>query len=64
MKPCFASGRKWHALISDMEVRMFNPKGYYAGSSYVGFLPDGHRMRFPTEQEYLDYIAGVIEDAA
>ena len=47
-----------------MEVRMFNPKGYYAGSSYVGFLPDGHRMRFPTEQEYLDYIAGVIEDAA
>ena len=43
---------------------MFSPKGYFVASGYVGFLPDGRRMRFPTEQEYLDYIAGAAEDAA
>jgi len=35
---------------------MFRPKGYYVGSSYVGFLPGNVKMVFPTEQEYLDYI--------
>lgn len=35
---------------------MFKPKGYYTGNSYVGFLPDGSRMSFPTQSEYEEYI--------
>ena len=35
---------------------MFTPKGYYTGSDYVGFLPDGSRMVFPTRAEYVDYL--------
>ena len=30
---------------------MFKPKGYYTGNSYVGFLPGGSRMSFPTQSE-------------
>lgn len=29
-------------------------KGYYEGYSYVGFMPDGTKMRFATEQEYYE----------
>lgn len=33
-------------------------KGYYEGYSYVGFMPDGRKMRFATEQEYYEaYVA-------
>ena len=33
-------------------------KGYYEGYSYVGFMPDGKKMRFATEQEYYEaYVA-------
>ena len=35
---------------------MFMPKGYYTSQGYVGFLPDGGRMFFPTPDEYLDYL--------
>ena len=35
------------------------PKGYYAGSCYVGFLPDNRKMVFPTEAEYLEYFREV-----
>ena len=35
---------------------MFNPKGFYTASGYVGFLPDGSRMIFPTFGEYRDYV--------
>lgn len=29
-------------------------KGYYEGYSYVGFMPDGRKQRFATEQEYYE----------
>lgn len=29
-------------------------KGYYENSSYVGFMPDGTKMRFPTWLEYVE----------
>lgn len=31
-----------------------NVKGYYERSSYVGFMPDGTKQRFPTWQEYVE----------
>ncbi|MBQ9632966.1 MAG: hypothetical protein IJV04_08670 [Lachnospiraceae bacterium] len=34
----------------------FQPKGYYTGNGYIGFLPDGSRMRFRTQGEYDEYI--------
>lgn len=37
-------------------VNMFTPKGYYTSQGYTGFLPDGSRMFFPTQDEYLDYV--------
>ena len=35
---------------------MFKPKGYDVNQGYIGFLPDGRRMRFPTSDEYYDYL--------
>lgn len=35
---------------------MFTPKGFFTGSGYIGFLPDGSRMKFPTQGEYEEYI--------
>ena len=35
---------------------MFIPKGYYTSQGYTGFLPDGSRMAFPTQEEYIDYV--------
>ena len=35
---------------------MFRPRGFYTGSGFVGFLPDGRRMVFATYEEYVDYI--------
>lgn len=29
-------------------------KGYYERSSYVGFMPDGTKQRFPTWKEYVE----------
>ena len=29
-------------------------KGYYEGYSYVGFMLNGKKMRFATEQEYVE----------
>ena len=43
---------------------MFNPKGYYTSQGYTGFLPDGSRMVFPTQDEYLDYIEETLDSAA
>ena len=36
---------------------MFTPKGFYTGSGFVGFLPDGSTIIFATYDEYLDYIS-------
>ena len=49
---------------SEGGIAMFTPKGFYTGNSYVGFLPDGSRMAFPTSDEYIDYIEECQEDAA
>ena len=35
---------------------MFRPKGYYTDCGYIGFLPDGRKMFFPTYDEYMDYV--------
>lgn len=35
---------------------MFRPKGYYTDGGYIGFLPDGRKMFFPTYDEYMDYV--------
>ena len=43
---------------------MFKLKGYYTGNVYVGFLPDGGHMVFPTFDEYADYIRDRFDDAA
>lgn len=29
-------------------------KGYYIGFSYVGFMPNGTKRQFATEQEYIE----------
>ena len=42
---------------------MFNPRGYYTSQGYTGFLPDGRRMAFPTQEEYLDLVRELQEAA-
>lgn len=39
---------------------MFNPRGFFTADGYVGFLPDGTRLVFPTYDEYMEY----VEEAA
>ena len=40
---------------------MYMPKGYYTGQVYVGFLPNGIRMSFPTQTEYQEYIEDMTD---
>ena len=40
---------------------MYMPKGYYTGQAYVGFLPNGGRMSFPTQTEYREYIEDMTD---
>lgn len=42
----------------------FSPKGFYIGSSYVGFLPDGSKLLFPTEEEYIEYVEELNDNVA
>ena len=35
---------------------MFKPAGDYTSQGYTGFLPNGGRMAFPTQEEYLDFV--------
>ena len=35
----------------------FQPKGFFTSDGYVGFLPDGRRLSFPTLDEYLEFIS-------
>ena len=44
------------AIPGDEVADMFIPKGYYTSQGYTGFLPDGSRMAFPTQEEYIDYV--------
>lgn len=32
------------------------PSGYHTSNGYIGFLPNGGKMLFATEQDYFDYI--------
>lgn len=43
---------------------MFRPHGYLTSQGYIGFLPDGSRMLFSTEEEYMEYLAETNEQAA
>jgi hypothetical protein len=43
---------------------MFRPGGYTTNQGFIGFMPDGSRMFFPTSDEYYDYIEELIESAA
>ena len=43
---------------------VFTPKGYYTAQGYTGFLPDGSRMVFPTQDEYLDFMDELLDGAA
>ncbi len=38
------------------------PKGYLVRQGYVGFLPDGQKMLFPTQDEYNEYFSEIIEE--
>lgn len=35
---------------------MFTPKGFFTQEGYIGFLPDGTRLYFPTYDEYVEYV--------
>ena len=39
---------------------MFTPRGYFTQDGYIGFLPDGTKLHFPTYDEYIEY----VEEAA
>lgn len=35
---------------------MFTAKGYFTSNGYIGFLPDGSCMVFPTQSEYEEFL--------
>ena len=43
---------------------MFTAKGYITSDGYVGFLPDGSRMAFPTQDEYEEYVRELMDAEA
>ena len=58
----FASMDKTQYTDTGSRNTSFRPKGYFTNDGYVGFLPDGRRLSFPTYAEYLEFVAD--EDAA
>lgn len=40
------------------------PYGYLIGQGFFGFLPDGHKMLFSTQEEYLEYFSELVNSAA
>ena len=42
---------------------MFKPRGYTTAQGFIGLLPDGGRMYFPTAAEYYEYIEELLEAA-
>ena len=42
---------------------MFKPYGYTTGQGFIGLLPDGRKMFFPTAGEYYEYIDELMEPA-
>lgn len=35
---------------------LFKPAGYTTHQGFIGFLPDGSKMYFPTSDEYYEYV--------
>ena len=35
---------------------LFRPAGYTTHQGFIGFLPDGSKMYFPTSDEYYEYV--------
>ena len=42
----------------------FTPKGYFVGQGFFGFLPDGRKMLFATQEEYFEYFSELVNSAA
>ena len=40
---------------------MFRPCGYTTGQGFIGLLPDGTKMFFPTTAEYYEFIEEMSE---
>ena len=58
----FTSMNKLQYRDIELQRVRFQPKGFFTYDGYVGFLPDGRRLSFPTYSEYLEFISD--EDAA
>jgi len=41
-----------------------NPSGYYIGQGFFGFLPDGRKILFVSQEEYLEYFSELVNNAA
>ena len=57
-----ASMNRLQEMDTEFRKLTFQPKGFFTNDGYVGFLPDGRRLSFPTYTEYLEYVADM--DAA
>ena len=40
---------------------MFRPTGYTTNQGFIGVLPDGSKMFFPTSNEYFEYVDDLDE---
>lgn len=40
---------------------MFRPTGYTTNQGFIGFLPNGSKMFFPTSNEYFEYVDDLDE---
>ena len=40
------------------------PYGYLIGQGFIGFLPDGKKMLFPTQEEYYEFFSELVREAA
>ena len=40
------------------------PYGYLVEQGFIGILPDGRKMLFPTQDEYIEYLSELNESAA
>ena len=40
------------------------PYGYHTGQGFFGFLPNGRKMLFATQEEYLEYFSEMVNSAA
>ena len=57
-----ASMNRLQEMDTEFRKLAFQPKGFFTNDGYVGFLPDGRKLSFPTYAEYLEFVADM--DAA